>query len=77
MQTKQQVIQQAKNIRQSIKALRLFKVLEKTGLSRSHVYRLIEQNRFPKPTHLTERITVWNETEIDEWLAEKCARGQS
>lgn len=61
----------------SIKALRLPKVLEKTGLSRTHVYRLIQRGQFPKPTHLTERVSVWSEASIDNWLAEKFSGGAS
>jgi prophage regulatory protein len=72
-----QVLKPQPNTSQSIKALRLPKVLEKTGLSRSHVYRLILQQRFPKPAHLTERISVWNEADIDTWLAAKFAGSQS
>ena len=60
-----------------IKALRLPKVLEKTGLSRTHLYRLVQQLRFPKPSRLSERVAVWDEAAIDAWLAEKFSGGQS
>lgn len=54
-----------------IKAIRLPQVLDKTGLSRSQVYRLVAAGKFPSPTHLSERITVWKELDIDQWLAAK------
>ena len=73
MQTAQQSAAQAQSIGKSIKAIRLTKVLEKTGLSRTHVYRLIQAQKFPKPVHLTERVSVWEEAAIDNWLAEKFA----
>jgi prophage regulatory protein len=73
MQTSQQAAIQAQTIRKSIKALRLPKVLEKTGLSRTHVYRLIQADKFPKPVHLTERVSVWEESAIDDWLTAKFA----
>jgi prophage regulatory protein len=73
MQTAQQAASQSQSNHKSVKALRLPKVLEKTGLSRTHVYRLIQANKFPKPIHLTERVSVWEESAIDFWLAEKFA----
>ncbi len=56
---------------QRIRTMRLPEVLIKTGLSRTHVYRLIQNANFPAPHKLSERVSVWNETEIDAWLAEK------
>ncbi|MEI7955735.1 MAG: AlpA family phage regulatory protein [Verrucomicrobiota bacterium] len=53
------------------KALRLPAVLEKTGLSKTHLYRLQKQGKFPKFHKLSERVSVADETEIDAWLAEK------
>ncbi len=62
---------------QARKALRLPKVAEKTGLSKTHLYRLIQQGKFPKPCKLSERVSVWDEAAIDNWLAEKFAGSQS
>jgi prophage regulatory protein len=56
---------------QRIRTMRLPEVLIKTGLSRTHVYRLIQNANFPAPHKLSERVSVWNEAEIDAWLAEK------
>ena len=53
------------------KVLRLPKVLEKIGISRSQLYRLINQGEFPKQYHLSIRTAVWNEAEIDAWLLQK------
>jgi prophage regulatory protein len=50
------------------RALRLPRVMELTGLSRTHTYRLIRQGRFPAPHKLSERVSVWNEADIDAWL---------
>jgi prophage regulatory protein len=54
-----------------IRAIRLPDVLLKTGLSRTHTYRLIKVGAFPAPHKLSERVSVWNEADIDAWLAEK------
>lgn len=59
------------------RALRAGKVLEKTGFSKTHLYRLIQQGRFPAPTSLSERVKVWDEAAIDTWLDEKFASGES
>jgi prophage regulatory protein len=59
----------------SMRALRLAKVLEKTGLSRTHTYRLIERGDHPKPIQLSERVYVFSEAEIDAWLKSKFEGG--
>lgn len=50
------------------RAIRIDKVLEKTGLSKTHLYRLIQRGDFPTPTSLSERVRVWDESTIDAWL---------
>lgn len=54
-----------------IRALRLPQVMSKTGLSRTHTYRLIKEGAFPAPYKLSERVSAWSEGDIDAWLAEK------
>jgi prophage regulatory protein len=53
------------------RALRPNQVVSKTGFSKSHLYRLIQAGQFPLPTKLSERIVVWDEAIIDDWLANK------
>ena len=55
----------------NISALRLSDVLKRTGLSRASIYRLIAKQQFPKPAKLSERVSAWNEAEIDAWLDSK------
>lgn len=52
-------------------AIRLGKVTEKTGLSKSHLYRLVKLGKFPKPYNLSERVVAWDESQVNEWLFEK------
>lgn len=55
--------------------LRLPKVLQATALSRSTVYAMMADGRFPKPVKLGERAVGWPEAEIDAWLeSRKAAR---
>lgn len=51
--------------------LRLFKVIERTGLSRSSIYLRMSEDRFPKSISLGDRAVGWIESEIDDWLNEK------
>ena len=46
---------------------RLPKVLEETGLSRSIVYELMDDNQFPKSFPLTERCVAWVSAEVEAW----------
>jgi prophage regulatory protein len=48
--------------------LRLGSVLERTGLSRSTLYRKIEQGSFPRQVRISERCIGWRESDIERWL---------
>lgn len=55
--------------------LRLQRVLELTGLSRSTVYALIKKKQFPVPISLTgARARGWISEEISRWLEDKVAQ---
>jgi prophage regulatory protein len=49
--------------------LRLPAVLERTGLSRSTLYRKISQGTFPKQVQISLRCAGWRESAISEWVA--------
>jgi prophage regulatory protein len=53
--------------------MRLREVIEQTGLSRSTIYNLISQGKFPKQIELGARSVGWVDTEVDEWLEAKVA----
>ena len=48
---------------------RLPLVKQNTGLSRSTIYLLIKQGKFPAPIQLAPRAVGWVGSEIDEWIA--------
>ena len=54
-----------------MRIMRLKEVIEKTGLSRSTIYNLISQGKFPKQIDLGARSVGWVDTEIEEWLLSK------
>ena len=48
--------------------LRIKTVLDRTGLSRSTLYRRIQAGRFPTQVRIAERCTGWRESAINGWL---------
>ena len=53
--------------------LRLPTVKTRTGLSRSTIYLLMSQNKFPAQISLSERTIGWLESDIDQWLEQRVA----
>ena len=48
--------------------LRMPEVLERTGVSKATIYRLIRAGKFPKPVDLGVRAVGWDAHSIDEWI---------
>jgi prophage regulatory protein len=48
--------------------LRLKTVLERTGLSRSTMYRKMQNGSFPKNVRISTRCTGWRESAVKEWM---------
>ncbi|MDR3386921.1 MAG: AlpA family phage regulatory protein [Rudaea sp.] len=48
--------------------LRLNAVLDRTGLSRSTLYRKIQAGTFPAQVRIATRCTGWRESAVSEWL---------
>lgn len=53
--------------------LRLRTVLDRTGLSRSTLYRKIDEGTFPAQIHIAARCVGWRESAILEWLDQPTA----
>lgn len=51
--------------------LRLPKVKEVTGLSRSNIYLMIAEKRFPPPIKIGPRAVAWVDSEIDCWIQDR------
>lgn len=47
-----------------------------TGLSRSHIYRLMAEGRFPAAIQITPRVVAWLATEVEAWMAARVAEHQ-
>ncbi len=48
--------------------LRINAVLERTGLTRSTLYRKIERGTFPHQVKLSERCAGWHESAVIDWM---------
>ena len=61
----------------SVKLLRLPAVMEMTGISRSSVYRLVQENKFPKPVHVAvPKMTVWPSDVVEQWVQTQLDEGR-
>ncbi|HEX8222767.1 MAG TPA: AlpA family transcriptional regulator [Allosphingosinicella sp.] len=49
--------------------LRLNAVLDRTGLSRSTLYRKIQAGTFPKQVRIAARCAGWRESAIQDWIS--------
>jgi prophage regulatory protein len=49
--------------------LRLADVRHRVPYSRSTIYQLISQMKFPKPISIGDRAVAWVEADIDAWIA--------
>lgn len=51
--------------------IRLPEVRQRTGLSRSAIYALMREGRFPAQTKIGLRCSAWSADEISEWVSER------
>jgi prophage regulatory protein len=52
------------------KILRMRTVLERTGLSRSTLYRKMRDGTFPNQIRISEHCRGWRESAINRWMAD-------
>jgi len=57
-----------------MRLIRISEVIDMTGLSRSCIYRYINEERFPMSVSLSPRSVAWVESEIQQWIAERVER---
>jgi prophage regulatory protein len=56
-----------------LKFLRFHAVRDRTGLSRSTIWRLERRGAFPKHRRISENAVAWLEQEINEWVLSRTA----
>ena len=57
--------------------LRLDGVKKRTGLSRSLIYQLVGEGRFPEQIHLGARSVAWIEAEVEDWIRQRIRESRS
>jgi prophage regulatory protein len=53
---------------QADRILRLPAVLDRTGLSRSTLYRKVDAGTFPRQLRIATRCAGWRESAVNEWM---------
>ena len=56
------------NSNKRTRLMRLDEVLHMCGLSRSHLYALVEQGEFPRQVKLSSRAAAWASNEVEHWI---------
>ena len=56
---------------QSQRLIKLAEVRQRTALSKTTIYLLIQQGKFPSSVRLGERAVAWAESEVDDWIADR------
>ena len=51
--------------------IRIKRVIDKTGRSRSSLYADVKAGLFPSPIEIGPRSVAWLESDIDQWIDEK------
>ena len=51
--------------------VRMPEVVERIGISRGSVYRMMNAGQFPKSVKLSERAIGWRESDLNDWLASR------
>lgn len=55
-------------MKRSLKLLRISEVAKKTTLAKSTLWLKISKGEFPKPIKISPAISVWKESDVDEWI---------
>lgn len=48
-------------------------VEQRTGLSRSSIYRMMDEGDFPRPIRIGRRAVAWRASDLERWQAERPA----
>jgi len=58
------------------KVMRLPKVIETTGLTKTTIYKRIADKTFPAQISLGHKAVGWLEADIQDWIQERIAQSQ-
>ncbi len=54
-----------------LRLMRIEQVLRACGPSKSTLYKMMAQGKFPRPVRISDRIVGWRQSDIMAWLAER------
>lgn len=54
-----------------VSIIKLSEVIARTGLSRSSIYRRINEGSFPRPISLGGKAVGWIEAEVQQWIQDR------
>ena len=57
-----------------IRIIKLSEVIQSTGLSRSTIYRKINEKCFPESVSLGSNAVGWVEDEVQQWILERVSQ---
>ncbi|PYQ83851.1 MAG: transcriptional regulator [Acidobacteria bacterium] len=57
-----------------LRLLRFGEVRQRTGLSRSTIWRMERSGIFPRRIKVSINVVAWREDEVDKWIASKLQR---
>jgi len=64
----------AKSPEANRRILRRPEVEAQCGFKRAHLYKLIDEGKFPRPVRIGVRAVGWGSVEIEQWIAEQLQR---
>jgi prophage regulatory protein len=53
------------------------RVRAETGFSRTTIYRLIDEGKFPRPVKIGERASAWRSDLVQAWMASRVEASQA
>lgn len=56
-----------------LRLLPIAEVCRKVGVTRTHIYRLMKEQGFPRPVRLSAQSRAWRNDELDRWIEERSA----
>lgn len=62
-----------------LRFIRMKEVVQKVGISKSNIYRLMPEGKFPRPVTIGPNSVAWLEDDVEGWIQEKIeiARGRT
>ena len=56
--------------------MRLPEVIAACGMSRSLIYKMAKEGRFPRPIRVAARLSVWDSKAVQTWIDFRCEEGR-